>query len=110
MAEYAETSEEERATVNLAEVQQLDARAEAITGPLLYRHDWGLGNGRRKLLLNWEGLSRNNQVYVSIHEGNFVGDAVYTVHNVAPRDGGVDIRVNVDWGSPIRLFADYLVM
>ena len=42
--------------------------------------------------------------------GKFIGSARYTLHNVAPRSGGVDIRVNVEWSSDILLYADYLVV
>jgi hypothetical protein len=49
-------------------------------------------------------------VYVAIHEGNFIGAARYTLHNVAPYDGGVSIWVNIEWGSPINLYADYYVV
>ena len=34
----------------------------------------------------------------------------YTVHNVAPRAGGVDIWVNIEWDSDIRIYVDYLVI
>ena len=36
--------------------------------------------------------------------------AKYTLMNVAPRAGGVDIWVNIDWGSDIRIYVDYLVV
>jgi hypothetical protein len=32
------------------------------------------------------------------------------VHNVAPRAGGVDIWVNIEWSSDILLYVDYLVV
>ncbi|MEO5932331.1 MAG: hypothetical protein ABIQ08_02100 [Duganella sp.] len=41
--------------------------------------------------------------------GKFIGAARYTVHNVAPRAGGVDILVDIDWNSPILLYVDYFV-
>jgi len=118
MAESAATSAqgvpaEESASVSEDEVQQLDARAQAATPRLsgvTHRHYWGTRNGQWRLDLNWEGMSAANQVYVSIHEGNFIGDARYTLHNVAPRDGGVRIWVNIEWGSPLNLYADYFVV
>jgi hypothetical protein len=42
--------------------------------------------------------------------GKFLGAARYTLHNVAPRAGGVDIWVNIEWGSDIPLYVDYLVV
>ena len=29
--------------------------------------------------------------------GKFIGAARYTLHNVAPRAGGVDIWINIEW-------------
>jgi hypothetical protein len=80
-----------------------------------YRHDWGFRNGQWKLTLNWCAISPSSKVYVSISEadsvGNpFVGNARYTVHNVAPASCSVTTWVNVEWGSPIRLIANYTVL
>jgi len=114
MAESEATSaqgmdNEASASVTEGEVQQLDARAELI-GPVAYRHNWGARNGWWRLNLTWGGMTASNQVYVSIHEGNFIGSARYSVYNVAPYNGGVEIRVYIDWGSPINVFADYYVV
>jgi len=104
---------EESRTVSEDEVSQLDARAEEaaiqLTG-VTARINWGAKNGQWILTLNWSQISAGNQVYVSIHEGNFIGGARYTVHNIAPFDGGVRIWVNIEWSSPITLIADYLVV
>jgi hypothetical protein len=83
-----------------------------------YRHDWGPRRGQWTLRLNLGGVTPRSRVLVSIGEGvaggpdagKFIGSARYTVHNVAPRAGGVDIWVNIEWGSDIRLYADYLVV
>ena len=40
----------------------------------------------------------------------FLGDAKYTLHKVVPRAGGVDIWVNIEWSSDIRIYVDYLVI
>lgn len=79
-----------------------------------YRHDWGDRNGQWKLTLNWASITRDSKVFVAIGEGaagggKFVGAAKYTVHNIAPTDGSVTIWVNIEWSSPIRLYADYFV-
>lgn len=83
-----------------------------------YRHDWGARRGQWKLLLNWGEVGPRSRVFVSIGEGvapgpdagKFVGGARYSLYNVAPRAGGVDIWVNVEWNSNIRLYVDYLVV
>lgn len=83
-----------------------------------YRHNWGRRRGQWTLRLNMAGVTPRSLVFVSIGEGaaggaeagKFVGAARYTVHNVAPRAGGVDILVNIEWGSDILLYADYLVV
>ena len=83
-----------------------------------YRQDWGARRGQWVLRLNWSAINPRSQVFVSIAEGagggvdsgKFIGSARYTVHNVAPRAGGVDIWVNIEWPSDISLYVDYLVV
>jgi hypothetical protein len=83
-----------------------------------YRHDWGGLRGQWLLRLDWPDVNPRSQVFVSIGEGaaggpdagKFLGAARYTVHNVAPRTGGVDIWVNIESESDIALYADYLVV
>ncbi len=83
-----------------------------------YRHNWGARRGQWKLLLNWGDVNPRSKVFVAIGEGagadvdagKFIGGARYTLHNVAPRAGGVDIWVNIEWNSDISLFVDYLVV
>lgn len=83
-----------------------------------YRHNWGLRRGQLTLRLNLGGVTPRSHVFVSIGEGaaggpdagKFIGAARYTLHNVAPRTGGVDIWVNIEWGSNIPLYVDYLVV
>ncbi len=96
-----------------------DSLEPALSGTgFSYRHDWGLRRGQWTLRLNWGAVSPRSHVLVSIGEGapggpdngKLVGGARYTLHNVAPRAGGVDIWVNIEWGSDIPLYADYLVV
>nr|WP_315394190.1 hypothetical protein [uncultured Duganella sp.] len=83
-----------------------------------YRHNWGARRGQWTLRLNWSAVNPRSRVMVSIAEGaaggpdagKFIGSARYTVHNVAPRAGGVDIWVNIEWSSDILLYVDYLVV
>jgi hypothetical protein len=111
----------------LAEVEQAAVRPRVGAGSLepelsgagfTYRHNWGPRRGQWTLRLNLAGVTPRSHVFVSIGEGvaggpdagKFIGAARYTVHNVAPRAGGVDIWVNVEWGSDILLYADYVVV
>jgi hypothetical protein len=91
----------------------------ALTGAgFTYRHNWGARRGQWTLRLNMAGVTALSRVFVSIGEGSapgpdagkFIGAARYTVHNVAPRAGGVDIWVNIEWSSDILLYVDYLVV
>ncbi len=83
-----------------------------------YRHNWGPRRGQWTLRLNWGAVNPRSHVFVSIGEGaaggpdagKFIGAARYTLHNIAPRAGGVDIWVNIEWGSDILLYADYVVV
>lgn len=111
---------EAHAEVVEAEVQKLPlgdgvgAAALAGTG-FTYRHDWGDWRGQVKLNLNWGAVRADSRVFVAIGEGapgggKFIGNARYTVHNVAPRAGGVAIWINIEFSSPIRLYVDYLVV
>jgi hypothetical protein len=91
---------------------------ELIGAGFTYRHDWGNRHGQWILNLNWGAVNPRTRVFVAIGEGapggpdggKFIGAARYTLHNVAPRAGGVDIWVNIEWGSDIRLYVDYLVI
>jgi hypothetical protein len=107
--------------VDLEQVRQLLPAKEGIATQELfgtgfsYRHDWGDRNGQNILQLNWEFVNPDSRVFVAIGEGapgggKFIGNARYTLHNVAPFNGGVSIWVDIEWGSPIRLYVDYLVI
>ncbi len=84
---------------------------------LRYRHDWGANKGLNVLRLNWRDIRPDTVMAVSAGEGivpgdnvagKFVGNAHFTVLNVAPRMDGVDIRVNVEWPDPLTLQVDYV--
>jgi hypothetical protein len=113
---------EARQEAEQAEVQPLYGAASLepeLSGTgFTYRHNWGARRGQWKLQLNWGAVGPRSQVFVAIGEGSapgpdagkFIGGARYTLHNVAPRAGGVDIWVNIEWNSDISLYADYLVV
>jgi len=88
------------------------ARGLAGNG-FVYRHDWGARNGLWTLSLTSHLFRAASQVFVWISEGptpnggKFMGDLVY---NVAPENGVVAIRVNIEWPTSIGLVVDYLVV
>jgi hypothetical protein len=96
-------------------MSQEGASPEAFFGNgYRYRHDWGDRNGQHILNINWGIITRDSLVFVTIGEGapgggKLIGNARYTLHNVAPNNGVVSIWVNIEWGSPIRLYVDYFV-
>ncbi len=82
-----------------------------ISGTMLaYRHFWGNMNGVRVLRLNWAEVMPDSLVLASVSENGAMGDAHYILYNVVARHGGVDIRVNVAFGSPIPLRVDYFAV
>ncbi|MFC5513106.1 hypothetical protein ACFPOU_18555 [Massilia jejuensis] len=125
--EMIATAEARQDEVPFAEARQsalrplpgADALQPAPAGAgITYRHDWGLRRGQWMLQLDWAEVDPRSQVFVAVGEGaaggpdagKLVGAARCTVHSVAPRAGGVDIWVNIEWDSAISLYADYLVM
>ena len=113
------------ATADDSAVRQLvQGRAAAAPEPELsgdgftYRHDWGLRRGQWVLRLNWAAVTRQSRVLVAVGEGasggpdsgKVIGSGRFTVHNVAPRAGGVDIWVDIEWSADLSLYADYLVV
>lgn len=119
---FAERSQELRQEILQAAVRPLFGAASSqpeLSGTgFTYRHDWGLRRGEWTLRLDGPNINPRSQVFVSIGEGaaggrdagKFIGAARYTLHNVAPRAGGVDIWVNIEWDADIPLYADYLVV
>lgn len=118
LTQFAEvTQSAEQATVR--PLMGASSPEPALTGTgFTYRHNWGARRGQWVLRLNWGAVNSRSRVLVSIAEGagggpdngKFIGAARYTLHNVAPRAGGVDIWVNIEWGSDILLYVDYLVI
>ncbi|CAK8720629.1 MAG: hypothetical protein CDV28_10738 [Candidatus Electronema aureum] len=101
--------------LTLPSVEGAPAAMALPDGIVAYRHDWGNWNGQCRLNLNWDVINANSLVFVAIGEGaagggKFIGGAKYTLHNVAPTNGAVNIWVNIEWSNPIRLYVDYLVI
>jgi hypothetical protein len=81
-----------------------------------YRHDWGNRRGKWKLNLHMGGITCNSRVWVTATEFGggqqcgFIGDAAYTVQNVATSNGVISVQVVIDWPDPIRVRLDYLIV
>jgi hypothetical protein len=109
---------EERANADLQQVGSLtdDGATGALSGTgFTYRHNWGTKNGQWRLHLAWPAVRNGSRVLAAVGEcsaggGKFIGAARYTLHNVAPSDGNVSVWVNIEWGSPIAVCVDYLVV
>ena len=74
------------------------------------------GNGTVNLNCGHSGINANSRVVASVSEYNtdprlnrFVGNAAMLIYNVAPYNGGVVIRVNVAWNSPLNVRVDVFV-
>jgi len=97
---------------------QEKGRNELDGSAVSYRHDWGSLDTSASLFLEWDGVCASSRVFVSITEGfaegcdsgKAIGAAKCSLSEVAPKDGGVGIRVNVEGDRPIRLVASYLVI
>ena len=74
-----------------------------------YKHYWGQYNGTVKSTLFWPVVTASSRVFASCSEG-FLGAARYTVHNVIPGNGYIQLWTDIQWGSRISLYCDYLVI
>lgn len=93
-----------------------DVGVQATAGNgFTYRHDWGSWNGQVKLNLTCRGslLPRASLLpsgKVPAVAASLSVERRYSLYNVAPDTGHVEIWVNIVWGSPISLIADYLII
>ena len=74
------------------------------------------GNGAVKLNCSNGAIRANSRVVASISEYNtdptqnrFAGDAYLFIYSVSPYNGGVVIRFNVGWNSPLNVRVDVLI-
>ena len=86
-----------------------------LTGGALRYDGWPNVNGTVNFGFNWGLINAQSHVYVSASEidngGNrFNGSASYTVQNIVVKNGRVEFRVAINWGSPIRISTDILVI
>ena len=95
-------------------VQTVDVDKESLkslAGILgAFRWDWGiLGNGDWILSLNWSIITATSIVLVSVSEG-VLGTCKITLFNVAPRNGGVDIWINISCPTGARIYESIVVI
>ncbi|MDZ8239293.1 MAG: hypothetical protein RMZ69_19435 [Nostoc sp. ChiQUE01a] len=72
-------------------------------------------NGRVRANLTWSFVRKSTLVFASATEVGpdgtaFIGGANYSVNNVVPYDGGVEIIVTIGHNSPLTLRVDYLAI
>ncbi|GAA2143346.1 hypothetical protein GCM10009760_29610 [Kitasatospora kazusensis] len=99
--------------------------------PRIARQYWGPRNGRNVLNFNWPGvIDSHSTVIVTAGEyarnddphaphtdyPRFVGAADIRVCNISPHGdtpgdvGGVTFVVDVDWGAPLHIVTDIIVL
>lgn len=86
-----------------------------LTGAALRYEGWASTNGNVSFGFNWPRIHAGSHVYISASEvdnaGNrFMGAANYTVANVVVKEGRVEFRVAIGWGSPLRVSTDILTV
>jgi hypothetical protein len=113
-AEHSSSVEEK----DVVQILQGPGVQDLVGNGFTYRHDWGNHNGNVLPTLHWGAVNARSRVFVGISEGapggpdagKFIGSARFTLYNVAPANGRVSFWAHIDWGHPIRLYADYLVI
>jgi Papain-like cysteine protease AvrRpt2 len=89
--------------------------------PQTIRKYWGPFNGRTTLNYNWPAIDHDSVVLITASEYDanrvrFIGAASFTVANICPHgppydpNHGVTFVVNIDWGSPINLVTDIVLL
>jgi len=103
------------------EVHRYDFRAAKC---IVCRFYWGELNGWWDLKLWDQSVNIDTIVFASAtevwpppgeretsmlfpREANF-GAATYTIHNISTFDGGINLRLHIDWDTPLRTRVDYL--
>lgn len=90
-----------------------------------YIYNYG-PNGTANYNFGWDIIKDTSSVVITAAEGRgfledgqfiisnqtpmrFMGDAQFTVHNVAPYDGGVAFRLEIDWPGPLDVWVCFTV-
>ncbi len=81
---------------------------------------WGQFNGTVTCTLNDNDINHQSVVFAAVSEGDagnttqspqrFLGSAPMRVENIAPFDGGVVLRLQIDWGSPLNVWTDIFIL
>lgn len=77
--------------------------------------NWGAFNGWVNFRINWSVINANSTVIITASETDangvrFVGAAPFTVTSIAPGAGFVVVKINIGWGSPLRIRTDLVVV
>lgn len=88
--------------------------------PQVRRIHWGRHNGRVKCTFRSRFIDPFSIVLVTASEGDnndntnpnfrFVGDANIRVENISPFTGGVVFIISVDWGEPLSIYTDIVIL
>ena len=88
--------------------------------PQAFHVYWGLHKGRVRLHATADFISPFSVVLITASEGEapnttnpnfrFVGDANIRVENISPTQGGVWFIVSVDWGEPLHIYTDIVIL
>ncbi|MCF3100936.1 hypothetical protein IPZ58_05020 [Streptomyces roseoverticillatus] len=85
---------------------------EALGPTFSARSDYGLLHGRVRKQFFSNVISPQTRVFISVSEGSgdnkFVGDAPFSVENVAPSNGVVEFRLFIDWPTDLGTVVDFL--
>lgn len=86
----------------------------------VFRRYWGRQNGRVKCRFRSRFIRSGSIVLITVSEGDegntsnpnfrFVGDANIRVENISPIFGEVWFIVSVDWGEPIPIWTDIVIL
>jgi hypothetical protein len=88
--------------------------------PQYFMQNYGL-NESQTFNFNWDIINHQSSVVITVSEGaepaengqvlgtsqspmRFIGDALFSVHSVAPHDGGVTFKVEIDSSNLLNLW------
>ena len=92
--------------------------------PQVERWFIGMRRFRVNCTFSWDAIDNQSVVLVSASEGaanvnvasssrepnRFVGEALITIHNIAPFEGGVRFVVYINWAEPLPIWVDIVLL
>jgi hypothetical protein len=97
-----------------------DAMKRAPPDTVAIRFDWGNGRGDiiHDLTFDGFGITSASLAFVTGSEcraggislGTFIGNAYFTIFNVAVHDSVVSVRFRVDWPSNLHICLNYFIV